>query len=120
MNIDFMSSHKESLIVATVAGLVLQLIMVVAGHYLPPIKDKGFAIGGMLISLLAGLLYVRLTHGGWADACIGGATAGGVCAILGIAVSVSLRDVPEQILLLGTSASLVTGLIGGAVAKVIG
>ena len=120
MNIEVMSSHKESLIIATVIGLILQLVMVVAGHYLPPIKDKGFAIGGMLISLLAGLLYVRLTHGGWADACVGGAVAGGLCAILGIAVSVSLKDVPEQILLLGTSASLVTGLIGGAVAKVIG
>jgi hypothetical protein len=117
---DFASSmNKENLIVAIVAGLILQLVMVVAGHYLPPIKEKGFAIGGMLISLLAGLLYVRLTHGGWADACIGGAIVGGVCAILAIAVSVSLKDVPAQILLLGTSASVVTGLIGGAAARLI-
>ena len=40
------SINRDSLIVATAAGLILQLAMVVAGHYLPPVKDKGFAIGG--------------------------------------------------------------------------
>lgn len=110
---------KESLLVATTVGLILQLIMVVAGHYSPSVK-AGFAIGGMLISLLAGLIYVRLSPGGWAGACLGGAIAGGVCAIIGIAVSVWLKDVPTQILWLGTSASVVTGLIGGAIGKVIG
>jgi hypothetical protein len=114
------SMNRDSLVVATAAGLILQLAMVIAGHYLPPIRDKGFAIGGMLISLLAGLLYVRLTHGGWFDACIGGAIAGGVCAILAIAVSVWLKDVPNQILLIGTAASAVTGLLGGAIDKLIG
>jgi hypothetical protein len=114
------SINKDSLIVAITAGLILQLAMVIAGHYLPPIKDKGFAFGGMLISLLAGWLYVRLTHGGWLDACIGGAIAGGVCAVLAITVSVWLKDVPNQILLIGTTASAVTGLLGGAIGKLTG
>src|ERR1700722_13335405 len=110
---------RDGLIIATTVGLILQFLMVVAGHYSAPVKAS-FAIGGMAFSLLAGLLYVRLAPGGWAGACLGGAIAGGVCAVIGIAVSVSLKDVPTQILWLGTSASVVTGLIGGAIGKVIG
>jgi hypothetical protein len=110
---------REALIVATTVGLILQFAMVVAGHYSAPVKAS-FAIGGMLFSLVAGLLYVRLAPGGWGAVCLGGAIAGGLCALIGIAVSVSLKDVPTQILWLGTSASLVTGVIGGAIGKVIG
>ncbi len=110
---------KESLIIATAIGLILQLIMVVAGHYLPAIREKGFAIGGMLISLVAGLVYVRLAAAGWSGALSGGAIAGGVCALLAIAVSVTLKDVPAQILIVGTLASVVTGLAGGAVGRLI-
>lgn len=110
---------RDGLIIATTVGLILQFAMVVAGHYSAPVKAS-FAIGGMAFSLLAGLLYVRLAPGGWAGACLGGAIAGGLCAIIAIAVSVSLKDVPAQILWLGTSASVVTGLIGGAIGKVIG
>jgi len=111
--------NKESLIVALTAGVILQLAMVGAGHYMPPVK-AGFAIGGMLISLMAGLLYVRLAQSGWAGACLGGAIAGGVCALIGIAVSVALKDVPSQILVFGTMGSTVAGLVGGAIARLMG
>lgn len=112
--------NKDSLIIATTIGLILQLAMVIIGHYVPAIREKGFAIGGMFFSLVAGLVYARMVQAGWGGALGGGAIAGGVCAILGIAVSVALEDVPAQILLLGTAASVVTGLIGGAVGKLIG
>jgi hypothetical protein len=110
---------KESLIIATAIGLILQLVMVVAGHYVPAIRDKGFAIGGMLISLVAGLVYARLAAAGWSAALGGGAITGGVCAMLAIAVSVSLKDVPAQILIVGTLASVITGLAGGAAGRLI-
>ena len=110
--------NKDNLVTATAIGLALQLAMVVAGHYVASIKD-GFAIGGMLISLLAGLLYARKALGNWGDALIGGAIAGGVCALIGIAVSFLLQDVPAMILVMGTAASAVTGLVGGAVGKLI-
>jgi len=112
--------NKDGLIIATAVGLILQLAMVVAGHYVPAIREKGFAIGGMFFSLVAGLLYARMAQAVWGGALGGGAIAGGVCAILGIAVSVALKDVPAQILLLGTMASVVTGLIGGAIGKLVG
>lgn len=111
--------NKDSLIIATAIGLILQLVMVVAGHYVPMIRDKGFAIGGMFFSLVAGVVYARLAQAGWAGACGGGAIAGGVCAILAIAVSVILKDVPPQILIIGTVASAVTGLVGGALGKLL-
>jgi hypothetical protein len=112
--------NKDTLIIATAIGLILQLAMVVVGHYVPAIREKGFAIGGMFFSLVAGLIYARMAQSGWGGALGGGAVAGGVCAILGIAVSVMLKDVPAMILILGTTASVVTGLIGGAVGKLIG
>jgi hypothetical protein len=110
---------NPTLIAATAGGLALQLAMVVSGHYVGFIKDNVFAIGGMLISLLAGLAFARLAHAGWTPSLGGGLIAGGVCALLGIAVSVALRDTAVQILLVGTLGSAVAGLIGGAVGKLL-
>jgi hypothetical protein len=112
--------ERNALIVATVIGLILQLAMVVGGHFLPAVKDL-FAVGGMGFSLIAGLLYVWFTvvKGSWSADFRGGAVAGGVCALLGIAVSAILGDVPPSLLLLGTVSSVVTGAIGGAIGKPI-
>ncbi|MBB6250933.1 hypothetical protein [Nitrospirillum iridis] len=98
---------------ATLIGLVLQLIMAAAGHFSPTVAQF-FAIGGMLISLLAGLV-----QGGsrptWRAAAVGGAIAGGVCALLGILASWILGDVPAMILAMGTAMSAFTGAIGGLI-----
>jgi hypothetical protein len=102
----------STLLKATVIGTVLQIAMVVAGHSNASVAGL-FAIGGMGISLLAGLLYgawsgtPKAVSAGW------GAIAGGVCALLGIAVSWMLGDVPVSLLALGTLSSTVTGAIGG-------
>ena len=60
-----------------------------------------------------------MARGGWAPSLGGGAIAGGVCAFIGIAVSAALKDVPPSLLILGTASSVVTGLIGGALGKLI-
>ena len=73
----------------------------------------------MLISLVAGLLYARLARGGWRDSLAGGGASGAVGSLLAIAVSFALGDVPAFVLLFGTCASLVTGLIGGALGRLI-
>ena len=110
--------NRQTLIKATLIGLVLQLIMVVSGHYIAAIKEC-FGIVGMLISLVAGVIYVRTTRGAWGDSLIGGALAGGICALIGIALSCALGDVDAGVLIYGTLGSAVAGLIGGAVAKLI-
>lgn len=110
----------NALLVATAIGTVAQVAMVIAGHYSATIRDKVFMIGGMAISLVAGLIYVLMTAGGWGDALIGGAIAGGVSALIGIVVSVVLGDTATAILAIGTISSAVTGLVGGAIGKLIG
>ena len=109
---------RSALIRATLIGTVLQLAMVIAGHYVAAIAGM-FAIGGMLISLVAGLLYVRTARGGWGDSLAGGLIAGAVCAFLGILVSYLLKDVTVDILWMGTAGSAVAGLVGGAIGKLV-
>lgn len=109
--------NAKTLLIATGIGLALQLAMVIAGHYVPFIKNNLFAIGGMGISLLAGAIYGKMAAEAWGPSLIGGLTAGAVCALLGIGVSVALKDVPAPVLAFGTMGSAVAGLIGGALGK---
>ncbi len=111
--------NRSALILATAIGAAAQLAMIVAGHFIPIVRERGFAIGGMLISLVAGAIYARLARGGWPPSLIGGALAGGVCALIGIAPSVAMGDTTASILLLGTAASTVAGVIGGAIGKLV-
>ena len=110
--------NRKALINATVIGTVLQLIMITTGHFVPAVAAQ-FAIVGMLISLVAGLLYARAAKGSWADSLLGGVIAGGVCALFGIAASVVWGDTAQNILLLGTVGSAVAGAVGGAIGKLL-
>ncbi len=111
--------NRNALIVATGAGTLLQLVMVVVGHWVEPIRAQ-FMWGGLLLSLLAGLAYAwRAAPQGWALALLGGVIAGGVCALVGILVSFLLGDVPPMVIVIGTLSSAVTGLIGAVLGKLI-
>jgi hypothetical protein len=107
----------RALWIAFGVGLGLQLAMVIVGHFVPLVKNGGFAIGGMTISLFAGVLYAKLTETGWRDSLAGGALSGGACALIGIAASVFLKDVPMAVLGFGTVASAVTGMAGAALGR---
>ena len=109
---------RPGLIIAVVAGTIAQVAMVLAGHVAPAVAQL-FAIGGTGISLLAGLLFAALARPSWPSAAVGGALAGGLCAALGIGLSVALGDVPWTLLLLGTAASTVAGLLGGLAGRVV-
>lgn len=111
--------NSRALVIAGVVGTVLQVAMVVSGHSNPSIKNL-FAVGGMGLSLLAGVVYTVIAGGGSAGSlATGGAIAGGVCAFIGILVSHLLGDVPATLLALGTISSIVTGALGGWIAKFI-
>lgn len=101
---------------ATIIGTLLQLAMVVSGHWVEFIKMNVFAIGGMLISAIAGVIYARSARVDRKKSAIQGAVVGGLCALIGIAVSFFMGDVPANILALGTLSSAVAGAIGGAIA----
>lgn len=104
---------RAAVVRATGVGTVLQLAMVLTGHYSPAVAQL-FAILGVTFSFVAGALYARwaghITAGG---AALGGGVAGGVCAFLGIGVSFALGDVFAPILAFGTASSAVTGALGG-------
>jgi hypothetical protein len=110
---------SRPLVTATVAGTLLQLAMVVSGHYAPAVANL-FAAGGMSISAIAGLGYAVLAKPtGIGVAAGGGAVAGGISALAGILVSYLWGDVDAAVLGLGTAGSAVTGLLGGVLGKVI-
>jgi hypothetical protein len=105
--------NNRALTIASLVGTLLQVVMVVAGHSSPAIKGL-FAVGGMGLSLVAGVIYARLARPATkGSAAIGGLAAGAICAFLGILVSYLLGDVPASLLALGTISSAVTGAIGG-------
>ena len=108
----------KSLLTATAIGTVLQLAMVIAGHFDPFVASHVFMFGGMGLSAFAGLLCGRGARG-YGGASLAGAIAGGVCALIGIAVSVSLGDTQAMILAFGTLSSAVTGAIGGLIGRAI-
>ena len=103
---------RNALLRATVVGTVIQVAMVVIGHFVPWVALHVFMFGGMTISAIAGFLYARGGARGYGSGALGGAIAGGVCALLGIAVSVILGDTATNILILGTASSAVTGAVG--------
>ncbi len=100
----------------TLYGTLVQLAMVIAGHWIEPIRDHVFAVGGMAISAAAAALYARAAGLARGRSALYGAVVGGVCALVGIAVSVGLNNTPPIILLVGTASSAATGAIGGAIA----
>ena len=105
--------NRRALMIATLGGTVLQVAMVVSGHTTASVKEL-FAVGGMTISLMAGVAYVLLSPRSESGSpTLGGLLAGGLCALIGIGVSYGLGDVPASLLALGTLSSAVTGAIGG-------
>lgn len=107
--------NTKALIQALIVATVLQLAMVLTGHWVVFVKDNLFAGLGTGISIAGALMYVLTDRPGWLWGGIGGAIAGGVSAAIGIVVSHMLGDVPESTLYIGTTASTVAGLVSGAV-----
>jgi LytS/YehU family sensor histidine kinase len=104
---------SKPLLYAIIAGTLLQLAMVLTGHSVRSVANL-FAVGGMTISLLAGVLYAMLArHGEAVPALVGGLVAGGVCALIGILVSYFLGDVTAAVIAFGTISSAVAGALGG-------
>jgi len=109
------SQAKGGLVTYTAIGTVMQVAMVVIGHFNEFVKNNVFALGGMGISLLAGLLFARAAAHCMGSAIKGGAIVGGVCAVLGVAVSMALGDTDAMVLAIAAVSSSITGLIGGVI-----
>ena len=112
--IDEISLHR-----ATLIGTALQVAMVVTGHFVSFVADDLFMMGGMTISAVAGYLYVMNYAAGYLPSALGGAIAGGVCALVGIALSALLGDTALFVLAAGTASSALAGALGGLIGQKI-
>jgi hypothetical protein len=107
----------RGLVRATLIGTVLQLALVVTGHYDQRIAQL-FGLMGMLLSFVAGFLAGRWSAGlGKAGAAASGLVAGAACASLGILESYYLGDVPVWVFAFGPLSSGGTGAIGGLLGR---
>jgi hypothetical protein len=105
------------------AGTVMQVLMVVIGHYVPSLQAAGlFPIGGTLIGLVTGFLAGK---GAPATDSMGtlarnSGIAAAVAGSLGSLVSTALGDVPLANIALAGGSTLVTGALGGMLTRVFG
>src|SRR5688500_9318666 len=106
------SRKSNALTRALVVGTVLQVAMVLVGHWVPAIAAT-FAILGMAISFLAGWLAAAWALRRGRQAALDGLIAGGACALIGILISYALGDVTAAIIAFGTLSSAITGALGG-------
>ena len=111
---------SNPMVKSAIVGIVLQVIMVVVGHYVPQVASL-FPVAGTGIGGIAGLL-----NGLWSAsasqqaAAGGGAVAGGAGGLLGTVLSRVLGDVPTSTIAVGTGSTAVAGVIGGLIGKFLG
>ena len=98
---------------AALTGIMLQITMVVIGHYVPWVRVNAWEFGTMMISGLAGLFYARDFAKGYARGAFGGAIAGGTSGIIGVSAANILGDVLLIAVPLGAAVTILTGAIGG-------
>lgn len=113
---------ENSAVKATGIGTLLQVLMVVVGHYVPSLQQAGlFPIGGTLIGLVTGMLAGRTAPAGSAAGAVArtGGIAGGVAGALGSLVSTALGDVPLANVAIAGGSTLVTGALGGLLTRLM-
>jgi uncharacterized membrane protein YeaQ/YmgE (transglycosylase-associated protein family) len=98
---------------ATLVGTVLQIAVVVLGHFIPFISLHASLFAAMFIAGLAGLFYARDLDRGWALGTLGSVIAGTAGALIGIALSVAIGDKPASLIRFVIVASLLSSAAGG-------
>lgn len=107
------------LIRAAIIGTVLQVLMVVSGHFSPAIAAL-FPIVGTGLGGIAGALAGLWAQDRGAGRAVGeGLLAGGSGALIGTILSHLLGDVPTSVIAIGTGASGGAGAIGGLVGRIL-
>ncbi|MGH6878470.1 MAG: hypothetical protein ACREHV_14005 [Rhizomicrobium sp.] len=98
---------------AVLVGTLLQLVFVLIAHFSRWIEMHALLFAGMMTSATVGYLYAQEVARGYTKGAYGGAIAGGLCAVLGIGVSVLLGDMTGRTLVVRDLISILTGAVGG-------
>jgi len=98
---------------AAVTGIILQIAMVVIGHYVAWVRANAWEFGTMMISGLVGLFYARDLAKGYGRGALGGAVVGGTSGLIAVCAANILGD--ERLIVIPFAAVLttLTGAIGG-------
>ncbi len=99
---------------AALVGAVLQIVLAVAGHFSPWVGIHLFLFGRAMLSATAGYVYGLILGRGYGAGALGGAIAGGLAVVPGLAVSVLLGDSLAAMMATGMGISILTGAVGGA------
>lgn len=99
---------------AAIVGLVLQLLLALAGHAFGWTGSNMFLFGQMMVSATAGYLYGFWLGRGYAVGAAGGAVAGGLCAVPALAILALANDLAASMVPIGTGICMLTGCVGGA------
>ena len=100
---------------AVLVGTALQMLTMMLGHFtgLLATHEIGFLFACMMISATVGYLYAQDVAMGYMRGACGGAITGGICGLVGIAVSVPLGDISPSILVQRSLICVLTGAVGG-------
>ncbi len=98
---------------SAITGILLELTLVVLGHYVPWVRANAYEFCAMMIVGLAGLFYARDFAKGYGRGALGGAIAGGTAGLIGISAANILGDEPLAALAFGTVLLIAVGAIGG-------
>jgi hypothetical protein len=104
---------NEALQRAIFVGTLLQIVFVLIAHFSVWIETHALLFAGMMTSATVGYLYAQEVAKGYALGAYGGAIAGGLCAFIGIALSVILGDMTGEMLVVRDLISILTGAVGG-------
>jgi hypothetical protein len=96
-----------------IVGIVLQLALAVAAHYVTDIAKYYFLFGGMMIAATAGYFYGMASASGYFAGATGGAIVGGLCALIGAGAAVLMHDAARTAIPLFTAICVLTGAVGG-------
>lgn len=97
----------------TIVGTILQTLVVVLGHLMPSLQDRGlFPFGWSAIGALVGFRFARKTAGAPMGITLsGGAIASGIGGMLGALVSHLLGDVSFNTIAIAGGSTAMAGLV---------
>jgi len=97
---------------ALVATLV-QLALAIGQHLFPWLVGNPALFARMMVCASAGYLYALIFGCGYLRGAVGGAIAGGLCAVPALILLVVLGDSQGPTLTMGTAIAVGTGAVGG-------
>ena len=98
---------------ATIIGTILQVVLALLAHLSDWLLLHALLFGAMILSAIAGYLYAYGATKDYPAAAAGGAYAGGLCGVFGVALSVVLGDTDPGLLVQNCIIFTIAGVVGG-------